>query len=469
MTALVKLFRTTAFKIMAAYLAAFLVCAVLLIGYVGWHTQELVHQQIQETIDTEVNSLAEVYARGGIRRFAATLDWRARQPGSNIYLLTTAQGETLAGNIAELPGALSSQDGWQEIRYHRMEDSDHRELRALARTFTLPGGFRVVIGRDLDERERVRAIIARPVRWAILVVVVLGVAGGIFVTSRVLRRVDAIRASANAIMAGNWSERLPVAGTGDEFDRLGSALNAMLDRIEGLMRGLKEVSDNIAHDLKTPLTRLRNSAEAALRKAKTEDDWRAALDDTIVEADGLIETFNALLMIARAEAGRVDGEMVDLDVSAVVQGVAELYEPVAEEAGVALRTEVPATLPLRGNRELIAQALANLIDNALKYGAPEKPPPEGPEPVVTLAAAGDAEHVTLTVADRGPGIPEADRARVVERFVRLESSRSRSGFGLGLALAAAVARFHGGTLTLGDNQPGLKVVLTLPRGAMSGE
>jgi signal transduction histidine kinase len=463
-TALGKLFRTTAFKLMAVYLAVFLAFAASLVAYLGWHTQNLVFGQIQETLDAEIAALSEIYSRGGIRRLAAVVDWRSRQPGSNIYLLTTFQGETLAGNIAELPGAHLAATGWAEIRYRRMEEADGRELRAMARAFLLPGGFRLVIGRDLEEREKVHAILAPPMRWAIVIVVVLGIAGGVFVTGRVLRRVDAIGTSAEAIMAGNLSERLPVAGTGDEFDRLGSSLNAMLERIEGLMRGLKEVSDNIAHDLKTPLTRLRNRAEEALRTAKTEDDWRGALEDTIAEADGLIETFNALLMIARSEAGRFDGEMTELDAAEVAETVGELYEPVAEEKGATLVVDAPAPVPLSGSRELIGQALANLVDNALKYGVPAGEGANAPA-TITLAARTVPGGVELSVADRGPGIPPDDRARAVERFVRLESSRSRPGSGLGLSLASAVARLHGGTLTLADNEPGLKVVITLPRGA----
>jgi signal transduction histidine kinase len=462
-TAFGKLLRTTAFKIMAAYLAVFLAFAATLVAYLGWHTQVLLFSQVQETLDAEIAALSDIYTRAGIRRLAAVIDWRSRQPGSNIYLLTTFQGETLAGNIAELPGSHLSAEDWAEIRYRRMEEADGREMRAMARAFVLPGGFRLVIGRDLEERERVHAVLARPMRWALAVVMILGITGGAFVTTRVLRRVDAIGASAKAIMAGNLSERLPVAGTGDEFDRLGSSLNAMLERIEGLMRGLKEVSDNIAHDLKTPLTRLRNRAEEALRTAETEDDWRAALEDTITEADGLIATFNALLMIARAEAGRVDAEMTELDAAEVAQTVGELYEPVAEEKAATLVVDAPEPVPLSGNRELIGQALANLIDNALKYGLPDAG--EGGEREITIAVRNDGDIVELTVSDRGRGIDADDRERAVERFVRLESSRSRPGSGLGLSLAAAVARLHGGILALADNSPGLRVVILLPRGA----
>ena len=464
MTAFGKLLRTTAFKIMAVYLAVFLAFAATLVAYLGWHTQVLLFSQVQETLDAEIAALSDIYSRGGIRRLAAVVDWRSRQPGSNIYLLTTFQGETLAGNIAELPGSHLSAEGWADIRYRRMEEADGRELRAMARAFVLPGGFRLVIGRDLEEREKVHAVLARPMRWALAVVLILGITGGAFVTTRVLRRVDAIGASAKAIMDGNLGERLPVAGTGDEFDRLGSSLNAMLERIEGLMRGLKEVSDNIAHDLKTPLTRLRNRAEEALRTARTEDDWRAALEDTIAEADGLIGTFNALLMIARAEAGRVDGEMTDLDAA---RGRPDRRRALRAggrgEGGDPDRRCAASRCRCSGNRELIGQALANLVDNALKYGLPQDG--EAGEREITIAVRNDGDVVELTVADRGPGIDADDRERAVERFVRLESSRSRPGSGLGLSLAAAVARLHGGILALADNSPGLKVVILLPRGA----
>jgi signal transduction histidine kinase len=288
-------------------------------------------------------------------------------------------------------------------------------------------------------------------------------AGG-FVTRRVLGRIDAMSVTTRSVMNGDLSGRIALTGTNDELDRLAENLNAMLARIELLMAGLKEVSDNIAHDLKTPLTRLRNGAEAALRGPPDAAGYRRALEGTIEEADGLIRVFNALLMIARAEAGSSRDGMADFDLSDVVRDMVELYEPVAEEAGVPLRLDVPASLPLHGSRELIGQALANLVDNAIKY-APRAAEGDGPvtnAPDLLVKAANHGDRVEIVVADRGPGIPEADRGRVLDRFVRLEGARSRPGFGLGLSLAAAVARLHGGTLRLEDNAPGLRAILALP-------
>jgi signal transduction histidine kinase len=269
-------------------------------------------------------------------------------------------------------------------------------------------------------------------------------------------------------MAGDLSGRLPVGRSGDELDRLAENLNAMLERIEALMMGLKEVSDNIAHDLKTPLTRLRNRAEEALAKSSNEAEYRAALERTIEESDGLIRTFNALLMIARAESGQARDNMDDFDAAAVANGIHELYEPLAEDDGMTLRVKTMAA-PLHGNRELISQALANLVENAIKYGKPALvASPLGPDTVagatreITIEARRDGDRVLLSVTDHGPGIPVADRGHAVERFVRLEASRTQPGSGLGLSLASAVATLHGGELRLGDADPGLRATLALP-------
>jgi hypothetical protein len=327
----------------------------------------------------------------------------------------------------------------------------------------LPGGFRLLVGRDLDQRERLYNIVLSAGRWSIAIVIVLGLAGGLFVTRRVLRRVDAMTETTRTIMHGDLGGRLPVAGTGDELDRLAENLNLMLERIETLMHGLKEVSDNIAHDLKTPLTRLRNRTEQALRSAENETEYRAALESTIEESDGLIRTFNALLMIARAESGHARDDMSEFDAAEIAHDVGELYEPLAEEKGIVLKVEAESPTPLKGNRELISQALANLVDNSIKYAQP-RDLINGALTEITVRALSEGDRILLTVADSGPGIPEADRSRVVERFVRLEQSRSQPGSGLGLSLASAVARLHGGELTLTDNQPGLKSIIALPRG-----
>jgi signal transduction histidine kinase len=275
----------------------------------------------------------------------------------------------------------------------------------------------------------------------------------------VLRRVDAMNESAQTIMEGNLATRLPVGRSNDELDRLATNLNSMLERIQELMAGLREVSDNIAHDLKTPLTRLRNHAEEALRTAATPQDYRAALEKMIDESDDLIGIFNALLMIARLEAGAEPATLTPFDAGEAATDVAELYEPLAEEAGFALLVHADPSCIVNGNRELIGQALANLVDNALKYGAPKD---GGGARDVRIEARRQKDVIELSVADHGPGIPAADRERVLGRFVRLEGSRSLPGSGLGLSLAAAVARLHNGEVRIEDNAPGLRVTIVIP-------
>ena len=463
MAALGKLLRTTAFRLTLVYLGIFALFGAFLLGYFAWNTRRLITEQITATVDAEITGLSEQYRLGGLRRLVLVIEARSRRPGSSLYLVTTRAGEALAGNVGSLATGILESSGWSETLYRRTDDPEGAEHHALVRVFQLPGGFRLLVGRDLEERERLRNIIFAAGRWSLAIIIVLGIGGGLFVARRVLRRVDAMTETTRQIMDGDLAGRLPIAGTGDELDRLASNLNAMLERIEALMRGLQEVSDNIAHDLKTPLTRLRNRCEEALRVAEGEAQYRQALESTIEESEALIRTFNALLMIARAESGQVREGMSDLDAAEIARGVGELYEPLADDKGIRLKVEAPAAAPVHGNRELISQALANLVDNAIKYGAPALAAMNGAEPEIVIRATGEGDRILLTVADGGHGIPEADRGRAVERFVRLEQSRSQPGSGLGLSLASAVARLHGGELKLEDNRPGLRTVIALPR------
>ncbi len=457
MSALGKLIRTTAFKLSFAYLLIFTIFAFVGLGYVAWNAQRLLTDQFISTIEAEIDSLSNLYRFGGLRRLVTSVERRSRAPGALLYLVTTEAGERVAGNVGALPPDVLGRTGQFETLYNRTDETETRPDVAIVRVYLLPGGFKLLVGRDIEERRRLQEIIHRAFGYSLLFIGVLGCLGGWFITRRVLKRVDDMTEITRLIMAGDLGGRLKVAGTGDELDRLAQNLNDMLDRIGELMRGMQEVSDNIAHDLKTPLTRLRNKADEALRTAVTPDELKSALEATIEESDNLIRIFNALLMIARLEAGNAREGLADFDAAEAVRDVAELYEALAEEAGVALEVSVEDGLPIHGSRELLGQAMANLLDNALKYGAAG-----GAPSAITVAAHRNDGEIRIVVADRGPGIPEAERGHVLERFVRLETARSRPGFGLGLSLAAAVARLHGGTLQLEDNEPGLRVVLALP-------
>ena len=474
MTAFGKLIRTTAFRLTLVYLFLFALFAASLLGYFAWNTRRMITEQITDTVNAEVGEISEIYERRGLQRLVDTIQSRALRPGANLYLVTTPNGVGVAGNVGSLAPGVMASSGWSETRYRRMDDNDTVDHRALVRVSELSNGFRLLIGRDLEERRRLFGIVAKAAQWSLLVVVVLGIGGGIFVARRVLQRIDAMTGTAQRIMAGDLSGRLPVGRSGDELDRLAVNLNVMLERIEALMTGLKEVSDNIAHDLKTPLTRLRNRAEEALAKSGSEAEYRAALERTIEESDGLIRTFNALLMIARAESGQARDNMDDFDAADVANGIQELYEPLAEDGGLILRVKTQSA-PLHGNRELVSQALANLVENAIKYGKPVAVAQSLSAGAVTankdivIEARREGGEVLLSVTDHGSGIPEGDRKHAVERFVRLEASRTLPGSGLGLSLASAVATLHGGELRLDDARPGLIATLAIPVRAGLGD
>jgi signal transduction histidine kinase len=472
-TAFGKLIRTTAFRLTLVYLLLFALFAASLLAFFAWNTRHLITEQITATVDAETGEVSDIFSRRGLRGLVLTVENRALRPGANLYLVTTPAGQWIAGNVGSLSPGVMATTGWSETAYRRLDDQDSANHFALVKVTELSSGFRLLIGRDLEERRRLFGIVAKAAQWSILVVMVLGLGGGIFVARRVLTRIDAMTGTTERIMAGDLSGRLPVGRSGDELDRLAKNLNAMLERIEALMMGLKEVSDNIAHDLKTPLTRLRNRAEEALAKSRTEAEYRSALERTIEESDGLIRTFNALLMIARAESGQARGNMDDFDAADVARGIHELYEPLAEDDGMTLSVKADAA-PLHGNRELISQALANLVENAIKYGKPDSvvqslgagATSDAGRKEILIEAKRTGDRVLLSVTDHGPGIPVADRKHAVERFVRLEASRTLPGSGLGLSLASAVATLHGGDLRFDDAHPGLIATLALP--ALSG-
>jgi signal transduction histidine kinase len=322
----------------------------------------------------------------------------------------------------------------------------------------LPGENVLVVGRDIEDMRQFATIIRNTLITGTLIALVLGIGGGLLTSRNFLHRVDAITDASRSIMQGDLSGRMPVQGTGDELDRLAQSLNQMLDQIERLMRGMQEVSSNVAHDLRTPLTRIKARAESALRSG-ADGDFKAALDQTIDESDRLLQTFNALLSIAKTESGQPREGLQPVDAAVILNEVAELYAPFAEDQGGGLKTDIAGELNVRANRQLLAQAITNLVDNALKYG--ESPSTGAPEITVTGGIEGD--DAVITVSDRGRGIAPEDREHVLERFVRLDESRSKPGNGLGLSLVAGVMKLHGGRVVLEDNEPGLRVKLVLPR------
>lgn len=459
------IFRTTAARLSALYLLLFAASALVLVVYMTSLSTRMLTDQTRETILEEVLSLSRFYESGGLSRLVRVVSQRSRQPGAYLYLLTDPNGRPLAGNVESLePGVLET-DGWTErpFSYRRYGDANNQAQtvdghRAIAQVVRLPNTMIILVGRDLGEPEQFRLVVRRALTAALALMGIGAFVIWFFVGRQALHRIDNISDASKRIMGGDLSGRLPVTGTGDEFDRLSENLNGMLARIGALNDGLKQVSDNIAHDLKTPLTRLRNRVEATLAGSRTEAEYREALEAAIAESDQLIRTFNAILMISRLEAGYSAEATDEVDLAAILRDVVELYEPAAEEAGVTLTAEDNAEAKITGNRELIGQALSNIVDNAIKYSAGA----EGGAKVTVSITRQDGTF-RLGVADNGPGIPPEDRVQATERFVRLEKSRSQPGSGLGLSLAKAVMTFHGGTLELSGREPGLLVEMVFPR------
>lgn len=451
-----KIFRTSTFRLSAIYLAFFALSVLAVLGYVYWNTARLIERQTDETIRAEVQALGDQYRLLGLEGVAQTVRRRSGQRTPGVYILA-GNDRRIAGNLEEVPVGMDEQSGW--IEFPIVVDVAGRSQDRTARAYytKLSGDYQLVVGRDIGEIKQFGGIIRRTMISALLISLVLGLGGGFLMSRNFLRRVDAITGASRAIMAGNLSSRMPVSGTNDELDRLARSLNEMLDQIERLMAGLKDVSSNVAHDLKTPLTRMRARVESALRTGSV-DDQQAALEYTIRESEQLLKTFDALLSIARTEAGEARELMQIFDVAEVVRDAVELYEPMAEEQGGTLTVEAVDGLYIRGDRQLLAQALSNLIDNALKYGVTDVEA----KPAIAVTAASNDQQVILSVADRGVGIPESERMRVLERFVRLEESRSRPGNGLGLSLVAGIVKLHNGTLRMADNGPGLRVEISLP-------
>lgn len=466
-----NIWRTTTVRLTASFILLFVLFSVLLLAFITFESSIMIQRQQSAAIEREVTRLRDVGRDQGLRGVALAMARLAAQPGPGIYYLGSATGQMIVGNVSDFPLDVITQQGLHSFYYKRSrpfsdlgdsEDNTEPARRgfAVVHTVVLPSGLRLIVGRDVVERRGFTAIIFEGFFYGVIGILILSVIAGALTARRVLRRIDAINATSTTIMQGNLSERVPVTRRNDEFDGLATNLNAMLDRIEQLMQGLKEVTDNVAHDLKTPLTRLRNKAETALRSGTSPETQREALETTISESDKLIRTFNALLMIARAEAGAPSGAFAEVDVSAVASDVAELYGPVAEDAGMALTTDIVPNIQLRANRELLGQALVNLVENAMKYRAPDGTK-TGTISVVVRSVNG---RVLIEVADNGPGIAPADRKRVIERFVRLEISRTEPGSGLGLSLVAAVARLHRGEFRIEDNLPGVRAIIDLPAG-----
>ena len=451
-----KLLRTQAFRIAGIYLAIFAVSTIALVGFVYWNTSLVLTRETDETIEAEITGLEEQYSSLGLPGVTDAIIGRSVRREQGIYLLANSNRQVLAGNLDGWPQVSNANGGFVEFRYERRVGTATELRSARGRIITLTQGFYLLVARDVEERRVLENLFKTALLWGAGLMIVLGLLGGLLISHNFLKRLELINRTSRQIIGGDLSRRVPVTRAGDEFDDLSLNLNRMLDRIERLLHGMREVSDNVAHDLRSPLNRLRNRLELAAMRQAPESETARDFDAAVQETDRLIATFNALLLIAEAEAGSVRETMNDFSLSDVIEGVGELYGPLAEEKQLHFVVrKASETGLIRGNLNLISQALANLVDNAIKYT------PAGGTVSVSLESQPDGP--ALVVADNGPGIPPEHRARVTERFVRLESSRNSPGTGLGLSLVAAVARMHEAELTFDDNHPGLRATLSFKR------
>jgi signal transduction histidine kinase len=450
-----SLLRATTFRLALSYLGIFTVSAIALLALVSWSTSVFIDWQVQETVEAEATGLSEQYRARGIQGLADVIGSRASQDIERraVYLLLAPDGTRIAGNLYGWPDEPDDDTGWVRFIIERV-DSENFATQVLARTYLLPQDHKLLVGRSLHDASRVKSAINRALGWGLALTVLLGIVGGYFTSRHMVTRVEAMSRTARRIFGGDMKSRMKLSGTADEFDRLATSFNEMMDEIERLMESIRTVTDNVAHDLRTPLNRLRSRIDVALLGDADADDLRRVLEETVMEADNLLATFNALLTIGNAEAGERVNSFEPLDLAQLAADVVELYEPLAEEKGVAMTWRPAPAVPLSGDRHLLFQALANLVDNAIKYT------PSGG--CVSVTVTGDKSAGEIVVADSGPGIPAEARDLVLDRFVRLDHTRTTPGNGLGLSLVKAVARLHGATLSLGDNAPGLLVRLRFP-------
>ncbi len=446
------LIRSAGVRFGVIYAAVFALGTVALALFLWWSTAGLLDRQTDTAINADTQGLSERYGEGGLPALVDTIEQRlaGNVDDDAIYLLVDPSFRRIVGNLSGWPSRFDRNAAWYDVEVERAG----RRGRARLHRYDLAGGFHLLVGRDVEVHAQMTRLLTDALLWAAGIALLLGTAGALAVRGLFRMTLADVSATAAAISAGDLSRRVRVSGRGDEFDRLAETINDMLDRIGRLMDAVRQVSNAIAHDLRTPIARARARLEDAAEHATSETELRAALERAEADLDGVIAIFQALLRIAEIEAGARRSAFAPLDIAPLLLDLADLYGAAAEEGGLHLEPIIPPALPAYGDRDMIQQAVANLLDNALKFS-----PPGG---AIRIEAGVEPGHGTrITVADRGPGIPEADRDRATERFFRGESARSTPGSGLGLSLVQAVATLHGGVLRLEDNHPGLRATLML--------
>ncbi|MBS0213514.1 MAG: HAMP domain-containing histidine kinase [Proteobacteria bacterium] len=443
--------RSTSARLALVVGGLFLISYLLLGTVLYFAVSVIFAQDLREVIRLDSADLVELYRESGYNGLRTEISERTAAPDdeSAVYELITASGTLVAGQFASLPATAKTGSGWVEFD----EVNAQGRVRVVARLQQLKDGSILLTGRRSHNQARFESLMRRTSAYALLAAAFLGGLIGWITAKLVARRLESTYDITHRVGAGELALRIPEDDSGDSFDRLAKRINAMLDRIQELLDGVRHATDHIAHDLRTPLTRLRNRLEDMSARHNRQDRFAAELEEATAETDQLLSTFSALLRLTRIEAQTAQADDPEFALEPVVQDAAELYAPIATQRGIELDMHT-AGCNLRGDADQLFQLVANLLDNALKYAT------RGTRVILILAV--DAQAVLIVVGDHGAGIPEADRERVFDRFVRLEKHRGSAGSGLGLSLVRAIAQRHGGTVTLEDNQPGLRVIVRLP-------
>lgn len=442
-----RLLRTASFRLTALYVAMFAVSAALLGTAVFLAARSALEQQMAARIETDMAFLTNEFRDGGLDRLLTTVMSRGRGPIALDYLVQNASGAHLAG---EMPAIQGLQPGWTTVRISNATEDNGRPERSRALVADLGGGLLLAVGDDLGRIGEIEEAVTTAFVWTVGLVAVLGIGGGVLLSRAFLARVDAISRTAEAIIGGDLARRVPVRGTNDDLDRLAGTLNHMLDRIGALMDSLRQVSTDVAHDLRTPLSRLYQRLEDAQLHARSMPEFQAANEAALREAEGLLETFSALLRIAQVEGASPRASFGPVDLSAVATAVVDAYRPDAEDGGRQLCPAIAPSVTVQGDQELLTQALANLVENGLRHTPPGTR--------ITVSVRPDrGEGCSLMVQDDGPGVHPGDMPRLIDRFYRAERSRTTPGNGLGLSLVSAVADLHEAALYIEAGAPGLRV------------
>jgi len=447
-----SLLRTYSFQTTLRYAALFGVAMVILFGVIYWLTTRYMTAVLHEEVTAEISPLFDQYERAGADSIAATIMQRVDSPefARSFYLLQDPSRRRIAGNLPEMEPVA----GWHQLPIPLDQGGEDASDQLTAEGRLLPDGSFLLVGQDMDQFYDVQEWITQVAGWGVAAAFCLALGGGLATSASILRRIQTIADTSGEIVQGNLSRRMALRGSGDEFDQLSTNLNEMLDRIQMLMEGLRQMSNDIAHDLRTPLTRLRQHLEGAESKAETAAEYGETIGKAIKETDDILHTFGALMRIAQIEAGTRRSAFTDVDFSSVLGTIVEAYSAVAEDARHALANRISDSVMVRGDRQLLTQMMANLVENALRHT------PEGTR--VEIALEGDPAAPVCVVSDNGPGIPEEERDKVFRRFYRMDRSRTTAGSGLGLSLVAAIAELHRIVVEVGDQRPGLRIALKFP-------